>query len=166
LFPHDSFLAGNIRISQEANMLATATYQGDIAAWAMQQAAFLRAKNFEALDLENLAEEIEDVSKSEKRELRSRMAVLLAHLLKWQIQPQRIGASWEITIKAQRIGIAKALQHMPSLKPCLADPDWLEVAWGDAVSQASQETQIQGNLFPGECPWSMAQVLDPEFFPA
>ena len=68
-------------------------YEKDVVAWAMEQAALLRAGNLSALDIEHIAEEIEDVGKSEKRELASRMAVLLSHLLKWQHQPGRRGSS-------------------------------------------------------------------------
>ena len=71
----------------------TATYEKDVIAWANEQAALLRAGRFSALDIEHIAEEIEDVGKSERREFVSRMAVLLAHLLKWQYQPERRGAS-------------------------------------------------------------------------
>ena len=74
-------------------------YKTDIIAWANEQAAFIRAGRFDLLDLENIAEEIEDVGKSEQRELASRIAVLLSHLLKWQFQSGRRGASWQRTIK-------------------------------------------------------------------
>jgi len=77
------------------------SYKADIIAWANEQAAFIRAGRFDLLDLEHIAEEIEDVGKSEQRELASRMAVLLAHLLKWQYQPARRGSSWDKTIKFQ-----------------------------------------------------------------
>lgn len=94
-------------------------YDKDINAWAQEQARLLRAGRFEMLDIEHIAGEIEDVGKSEQRELASRMAVLLAHLLKWQYQPERRGASWEKTIKAQRKEIAYALDESPSLAPKL-----------------------------------------------
>ena len=77
-------------------------YNADIIQWARQQAALLRAGRFSALDIEHIAEEIEDVGKSEERELESRLAVLIAHLLKWQYQPEKRGASWRLTIAEQR----------------------------------------------------------------
>ena len=77
-------------------------YEKDIVAWANEQASFIRAGRFDLLDIEHLAEEIEDVGKSEQRELASRMALLLSHLLKWQFQSGRRGASWQRTIKEQR----------------------------------------------------------------
>jgi len=91
-------------------------YQQDVIAWANQQAALLRAGRFAELDVEQVAEEIEDVGKSEQRELANRIAVLLAHLLKWQFQPERQGRSWRQTITVQRRAIAKRLQRTPSLK--------------------------------------------------
>ena len=138
-------------------------YEKDVLAWAMEQAALLRAGNLSALDIEHIAEEIEDVGKSEKRELASRMAVLLAHLLKWQHQPGRRGSSWTRTLKEQRKAIAAAMRQTPSLKASLNDDDWLAGVWADAVTKAVDETGLDN--FPEECPWSMAQVLTEDFFP-
>jgi hypothetical protein len=83
----------------------------------------LRAHRFDALDIEHIAEEIEDVGKSEQREHANRMAVLLAHLLKWQRQPEARGSSWEATIRHQRERVARRLERTPSLKSRLNDPD-------------------------------------------
>ena len=63
-------------------------YDKDVLLWSQEQARLLRAGRFDELDIEHLADEIEDVGKSEKRELANRMAVLLAHLLKWHVQPE------------------------------------------------------------------------------
>jgi hypothetical protein len=138
-------------------------YEKDVVAWAMEQAALLRAGNLSALDIEHIAEEIEDVGKSEKRELASRMAVLLSHLLKWQHQPGRRGSSWTRTLKEQRKAIAAAIRQTPSLKASLSDADWLAGVWADAVTKAVDETGLDS--FPEDCPWSMVQVLSAEFFP-
>ena len=100
------------------------TYETDVVAWATEQAALLRSGQFSAIDIENIAEEILDVGKSEQRELESRMAVLLAHLLKWQFQPERRSSSWEETIRVQRNRIERRLRKTPSLKASLSDPDW------------------------------------------
>jgi hypothetical protein len=138
-------------------------YEKDVVAWAMEQAALLRSGQLSALDVEHIAEEIEDVGKSEKRELASRMAVLLSHLLKWQHQPGRRGSSWTRTLKEQRKAIAAAIRQTPSLKASLSDPDWLAGVWADAVTKAVDETGLDN--FPEDCPWSMEQVLTEEFFP-
>ena len=138
-------------------------YEKDVVAWAMEQAALLRSGQLSALDIEHIAEEIEDVGKSEKRELASRMAVLLSHLLKWQHQPGRRGSSWTRTLKEQRKAIAAAIRQTPSLKVSLSDPDWLAGVWADAVTKAVDETGLDS--FPEDCPWSMDKVLTEEFFP-
>ena len=138
-------------------------YEKDVVAWAMEQAALLRAGNLSALDIEHIAEEIEGVGKSEKRELASRMAVLLALLLKWQHQPGRRGSSWTRMLKEQRKAIAAAMRQTPSLKASLTDADWLSGVWADAVTKAVDETGLDS--FPEDCPWTMAQVLTEEFFP-
>ena len=140
-------------------------YEKDIVAWANEQASFIRAGRFDLLDLEHIAEEIEDVGKSEQRELENRMAVLLAHLLKWQYQPARRGASWEKTIKVQRTQVNRRIQKTPSFKHTLQDTEWWEDTWGDAITQASKETGIELTVFPESCPWTSEQILDQDFFP-
>jgi hypothetical protein len=74
-------------------------YDKDVVLWAQEQAALLRSGQSSKLDLEHIADEIEDVGKTEKRELASRMAVLMSYLLKWQAQPDRRSRSWQSTIK-------------------------------------------------------------------
>lgn len=91
-------------------------YETDVVAWANEQAALLRSGKLSEIDIEKIAEEIEDVGKSEQRELASRMTVLIAHLLKWKYQPARRGTSWERTIKAQRKEVLYSLKESPSLK--------------------------------------------------
>jgi hypothetical protein len=143
--------------------MAASTYDGDIIAWANEQARLLRAGLFAQLDIEHIAEEIEDVGKSEKRELSSRMAVLLAHLLKWQCQPERQGNSWRRTIKEQRNALAICIRKTPSLKAELRDAEWWSGVWSDAVAKASEETGLGD--FPAACPWTAAQILDSEWLP-
>ena len=140
-------------------------YEKDIVAWANEQASFIRAGRFELLDLKNIAEEIEDVGKSEQRELESRMAVLIAHLLKWQFQATHRGSSWELTIKEQRKMIAIRLKQTPSLKSSIKDSDWQEISWTDAVGIAVKETGFDRLIFPELCPWTPEQILDQAFFP-
>jgi hypothetical protein len=139
------------------------SYDNDVMAWANEQARLLRAGCFDALDIEHIADEIEDVGKSEQRELASRMAVLLAHLLKWQLQPTRRGASWEITVRNQRKAITLHLKQVPSLKAKLSDAEWWEVVWGDAISQAARDTGLGD--FLESCPWTFDQIMNPEFWP-
>jgi len=141
------------------------SYEQDVIAWANEQARLIRAGRFDLLDLEHIAEEIEDVGKSEQRELESRMAVLLAHLLKWQFQPERRGSSWQITIRGQRNMVCKRISKTPSLKYTLQDGDWWSEAWFDGVTQASKETGLEFDTFPEDCPWTPEQILDQAFLP-
>ena len=139
-------------------------YEQDINAWAMEQARLLRAGRFELLDIEHIAGEIEDVGKSEQRELASRMVVLLAHLLKWAFQPERRGASWQKTITAQRKDIRYALDESPSLVPKLEEARWLDMVWARAIAQAVNETGL--DCFPETCPWTIQdEVLSESWLP-
>lgn len=143
----------------------TARYETDIVAWANEQAQFVRSRTFDLLDIEHIAEEIEDVGKSEERELASRMAVLLCHLLKWQYQPARQGASWRATIKTQRERVHRRLRQTPSLARCLDMPDWLADAWDDARDAATKETGISYEQFPEHCPWTREDILSQDWLP-
>lgn len=140
-------------------------YDDDVVAWSSEQARLLRAGRFDLLDIEHIADEIEDVGKSEARELENRMSVLLMHLLKWQYQPERRGRSWEITIRNQRQAIERRLQRTPSLRPWLADPDWWSDAWGDALAALERETGMLRDDVPEVCPWPLADILGPDWLP-
>jgi hypothetical protein len=142
-----------------------ATYESDIVAWSKEQAALLRAGRFSQLDIEHIADEVEDVGKSEQRELASRVVLLLAHLLKWRVQADRRGNSWLGTIKAQRAEIADLLEEAPSLAARMAEERWILRTWQKAVAVAMQETGLAEDRFPADCPWSLADILDPQFLP-
>ena len=142
-----------------------ASYDSDVIAWAQVQVNLLRSGKFSLLDIEHIAEEIEDVGKSEQRELASRMAVLLAHLLKWEYQPERRGSSWEETIRTQRERIERRISKTPSLNVSLIDADWQADAWDDAVDDVVNETWIARKVFPKSCPWSKEQIMSHEFYP-
>ena len=138
-------------------------YEQDFYAWANEQAALLRAGQLSAADIEHIAEEIESMGKTEKRELVSRLAVLLSHLLKWQFQPVRRGASWQATIRIQRRDLARHLLDNPSLKSHRGPA--IEDAYGNAVIDASAETGLPEATFPPACPWSFEQIIDADFWP-
>lgn len=137
-------------------------YESDVVAWAREQAALLRSGNLSAIDASHIAEEIEDVGRSEQHELGSRLTVLLAHLLKWHLQPGRRSHSWRNTVREQRRAIARQLHRSPSLKHAFDDQEWLGEVWSDAVQAAVAQTGLE---CPGDWIWSLDQVLDPAFFP-
>jgi hypothetical protein len=138
------------------------SYEDDAIAWAEQQAALLRAGRWELLDIDNIAEEIEDVGKSEKRELQSRHAVLVTHLLKWKYQPGRRGHSWRNTIKEQRAAIADDLARHPHLKALLNNPQWLKQVYRRGKLDAEMQTHLQD--LPEDMPWEARQLLSQDFF--
>ena len=141
----------------------TSLYEADFYAWANQQAALLRGGKLSAADIENIAEEIESMGRSEKRELISRLTVLLLHLLKWQFQPGLRGNSWRYTIKVQRRDLARHLNDNPSLTAQL--PAVLADAYASAVLLAAGETGLPEGIFPVVCPWSHQQIADPDLWP-
>lgn len=138
-------------------------YESDFAAWAETNAELLRAGRFSEVDLEHLAEEIEDMAKRERRELRRRLARLIQHLLKWQFQPEKRSTSWQRTIAEQRDAISVLLQESPSLKPGfgrLAGDSYLA-----AAKMAAIEMRRDVKALPSSSPYTMEQLLDLDYLP-
>lgn len=140
-------------------------YQQDFFAWLNEQAMLLKSKNFGKLDIDNLVEELEAMGRSEQRELKSRMIVLVMHLLKWQFQPEKRGESWRKTIYEQRKQIALVLEDSPSLKSFLNDSDWLQTVWQYAIKDAVEETGLSKATFPTEPIWQINEILEDNFYP-
>ncbi len=138
-------------------------YDDDVAAWAQEQVALLRAGQWGLLDVDHIAEEIEDMNISHRHQLAHRMAILMAHLLKWKYQPDRRGASWENTILNQRDRITRLLKMMPSLRRQLDKPGWDRDVWNDARDLAASETNLQ-DLPKTRC-WDYELALTRGFFP-
>jgi hypothetical protein len=138
-------------------------YSQDFYNWALHNAALLREGKFTQVDIVHVAEEIESMGKSEKRELVSRLAVLLTHLLKWQFQPERHGNSWKYTIQEQRFEITDLLKESPSLKHELAQQ--LDHAYEKALLLAVKETGLSLSAFPKKCPFSLVKALNADFLP-
>src|ERR1700734_1190211 len=131
-------------------------YDTDFYAWSNQQAALLRAGELNRADLEHIAEEIESIGRAEKRELVSRLTVLLLPLLRWQCQPGGRGSSWQASIRVQRNRLTDHLDDNPSLKPLI--PDAIGKAYRDAIVEASVETKLSETIFAPACPWSLAGI--------
>ena len=145
------------------------SYEQDFLLWTEEQAAFLREGKFDLLDIDNLVDEVISMGKSEIRELESRMAVLLAHLIKWAWQPamRYNSRSWEATIESQRSKIGRLFKNMPSLRSRIGEDNlefWTDV-WRDARIAAEKETGINYSVFPEEMPWSKEQILDDHWYP-
>jgi Domain of unknown function DUF29 len=138
-------------------------YDEDFYAWAAQQAAALRAKDWAALDLEHLAEEVEDLRKTERRGIQSQLRLILSHLLKWVYQPARRSNSWRTTMANGRVLVQEALEDLPSLAREL--PTLATAAYPRARRDAAKDTGLPPATFPETCPWTVEQVLDADFWP-
>ncbi len=143
-------------------------YDEDFALWARDQARLLEERRFDALDLGNLVEEVESLSRNDRRELKSRIEVLLMHLLKWKFQPEQLALSrksWRQTIVEQRSQIRLVLEDSPSLLRWLGDPDWTRSAWEVAAVKAADETDLELAKFPEQPTWSVDEILAWSFYP-
>jgi len=144
------------------NDLAT-EYQQDFYSWLCRNIELLRDGRLSEIDVENIAEELEGMSKSQQRELINRLKILLAHLLKWQFQPDRRSTSRKGTILEQRSQIRQLLKISPSLKHQINEK--ITDAYTDAVEYASLETGIPQSDFPQTCPYFFEQAADKNFYP-
>lgn len=143
--------------------MSASLYDHDFYAWANEQAILLRAGKLAAADIEHIAEEIESMGRSEKRELVNRLVVLLLHLLKWQFQTALRGNSWRLSIEEQRYRLADHLNDNPSLKAKLNQA--IHDAYRLALIEAERETGMVRAIFPAFCPWSFEQIMDAGFWP-
>ena len=153
----------NSRVRYYALSMKNSLYDTDYYAWSNQQAALLREGRLADADIQNIAEEIESMGRSEKRELISRLEVLLLHLLKWRFQPNLQSASWRGTIVNQRWKIVDHMQDNPSLKAILDEA--VARAYRTARGDAALETGLAAETFPATCPWRYAQFMNAEFWP-
>ncbi|WP_392535960.1 DUF29 domain-containing protein [Nostoc sp. C117] len=138
-------------------------YETDFYAWTQEQVSLLKTEHWEQLDTVNLIEEIETLGRRERQELRNRLGVLLGHLLKWQFQAEKRSNSWFGTIREQRVQIKLLLQDSPSLKPYLDEVFVTVYELGLAL--AIREIELDENVFPEICPYTLEQTLNPELLP-
>jgi hypothetical protein len=140
-------------------------YEQDFFAWTQATAALIRQGKWHDIDADSVAEELESLGKSNRREFGNRLQVLLVHLLKWQIQPGRRvhSHSWYDTIVEQRDQLHELLTDSPSLRPHMLA--LVTRRYRRARQKAVDEMQAPEVTLPVECPWTVEQLLDEEFFP-
>jgi hypothetical protein len=136
-------------------------YDTDFVLWSERQADALRRRASNEVDWDNVAEEIESLSRSDKREIRNRLEVLLHHLLKWVHQPEQHSSRWRGTITEQRRRVRQLVDESPTLRPYPA------AKLAEAFEGGREAAQIETGLsnLPQVCPWTIEQVLDPAFWP-
>jgi hypothetical protein len=138
-------------------------YDHDFNLWIEQTLELLKARRFGELDLEHLIDELESVAKRDKREILSRLDVILMHLLKWQYQPHNRTASWQSSIQTNRKEIWRLIEDSPSLASYPAEV--LSKAYESARKDAARETQLSIKTFPSLCPFSVEEALDDTSWP-
>jgi hypothetical protein len=143
--------------------MSATLYDLDFYQWTQSQSDLLRVEGWEQLDWQHIAEEIESLGKKDKRQVQSRLAVLITHLLNWEYQPEKRSPSWRKTLKEQRFRLMLILNDSPSLKVGL--PEFIAVVYPYAVENAADETGLDRRLFPVVCSYRIEQVLDPVFLP-
>lgn len=137
-----------------------ASYDGDFAAWAFDQAKRLRALQSNDIDVANIAEEIESLGKGEVSKLESFLRLIVLHMLKWDYQSRYRGASWEKSIRISRRHVTRHLKANPSLKPVLSTA--IADAYEDARDEAAAETGFPEKYFPEANPYSFETIMTRE----
>jgi hypothetical protein len=136
-------------------------YERDLSGWTNEQVTLLRAGRFDQIDAENIAEELQDVGGREYDKLESALEVLLMHMLKWDHQPERRGASWQITIAEQRERIAIQLRKNPGLKRQIEEA--VQDGFRIGRLRAARETGLKPSIFPKRCPYDWTTIMNRDF---
>ena len=126
-------------------------YEADYAAWISAQAAALQSGRFDELDIANLVDEVESLGRSDFAAFASAIEIVLIHMLKWQVQPERRTPSWVASIAEHRSRIAQALEDNPSYKARVEEA--VVRAWRTAPAHAAAETNLPLKLFPKQNPF-------------
>jgi hypothetical protein len=135
-------------------------YNRDFYSWLMEQARFVREGRWDALDRDNLAEEIESLGREQFNKLESALRVLLMHLLKWDHQPDKRTRSWALSIKAQRIELDDVIGDNPGLKSRIDEA--IARGYRKARIEAARETGLDEDRFPDQCPYGWNDIVSRE----
>lgn len=138
-----------------------AEHRQDFYTWALEQAALIRAGQLNAIDRENVAEEIESLGNEQFAKLRSAYRVLLLHMLKWEYQPERRSRSWLSSMLEHRARIGDLLEDSPGLRPRVSEA--IEKGYDVARRRAAVETGLPISAFSDVCPWPGEVILNRQF---
>jgi hypothetical protein len=134
------------------------SYTTDYAGWAEDTAQAIEDGRFQDIDRAALADEVRDLSKSERRGMTNALKVLVLHMLKIRYQPEKQTPSWRASINVQRDDVEEYLQESPSLRPDL--PRLLRKAYKHARIEAAEETGLALDVFPESCEWTVTEMLE------
>jgi len=138
-----------------------ADYERDFYSWLLEQARLLREGRFNALDRDNLAEEIESLGREQFNKPVSALRVLMLHVLKWDHQPPLRSHSWVLSIEEQRLEIADVLADNPGLKPRISEA--VARAYRRVRIEAAKETGLDEREFSTACPYSFDDLMSRTF---
>jgi Domain of unknown function DUF29 len=138
-------------------------YDVDFHLWLESNIKLIKEGKLYQLDLENLLEELESMGKNNKNALKSNLAILLMHLLKYKYQKDKITNSWKFTIREHRYRLQDSLTDSPSLRGYFNEV--FTQCYQRSRQLAADETGLSLNTFPLECPFTQLQVLDEDFLP-
>jgi hypothetical protein len=140
-----------------------ALYDRDFCLWLETTTNLLKARQLDRIDYDHLVEELEDMGNSQKAALESNLEQLLMHLLKWKYQPSKRSNSWQYSITEHCLRLKKAFKKSPSLKRYFEEV--FEDCYQDARLLTSRETGLSKDTFPEICPFSVSDILNPEYLP-
>lgn len=138
-------------------------YELDFYQWAIHNADLLRQGKLNEIDIDNIAEEIEDMGINKKHEIASRLMILIMHLLKWQYQSQRRSRSWKSTISTQRAELEIVFENSPSLKYGIEAV--IVKSYKRAMILFEDQTGISKKTLPDVCPYTFEQLSNYDFLP-
>lgn len=141
-------------------------YETDFFAWTQKTVDLIKSKQFNAIDWENVVEEIESLGRSDHDKLINSLKILITHLLKWQYQPNLRSKSWENTIFKERENIEEYLEDSPSLKQFFTSKEWMIRVYKRGRRIAVRETQMGEEAFPSTCPYTVEQLQSFSYFPS
>jgi len=142
-------------IMQSADALPR-LYEADETAWLETMVQLIGDGRLSELDYPHLREYLEDMARRDRREVLSRLSLLLAHRLKWDHQSKRRSRSWRTTIEVQRQELAELLESGTLRNHALQS---LPKAFANAIRQVVAETGLAESKLPAECPYSLDQLL-------
>jgi len=141
---------------QRSAVAPTTLYEVDETAWLEATAALIRQGRFAEVERETLAEYLTDMAKRDRREMFSRLVMLLSHLLKWEYQPKGRSRSWRGTFVEQQRELRLLLESGTLRNHAAAV---FTDAYADARKQAAAETGLARDAFPQECGWDLDGAL-------
>jgi len=138
-------------------------YDQDFYAWLGNNAHLLREGRLNGIDAVHLAEELEDMGRSQKRAIASHLRVLLSHLLTWRYQPDRRCVSWRLSIRNARDQIEAIVEDSPSLRREL--PEVVSREYQKARKYAADETGLPLESFSEQAPFAPERIFDDDYLP-